>query len=145
MGMILIIISIIVSIIMGIMISIIIIVMNVKTLLINISTISLIHTSSPNGIENINMILTTALPLYRIIIMLSWISLMLLVWMRLMVLMLMMSVLTFMTMMMILIMILMMILTMILMMILMMMLMTIGAGTCPGTKKHTGILGYCPM
>ena len=61
--------------------------------------------------------------------------------------MLMMSVLTFMTMMMILIMILMMILTMILMMILMMMLMMIlmmvGAGTCPGTKKHTGILGYC--
>ena len=49
-----------------------------------------------------------------------------------------------MAMMMILIMILMMILTMILMMILMMMLMMmlmmVGAGTCPGTKKHTGIL-----
>ena len=48
---------------------------------------------------------------------------------------------------MILMMIQMMILTMILMMILMMMLMMIlmmvGAGTCPGTKKHMGILGYC--
>ena len=67
--------------------------------------------------------------------------------MRLMVLMFMMSVLTFMTMILILIMILMMILTMILMMILMMMLMImlmmVGAGTCPGTKKHTGILVYC--
>ena len=49
--------------------------------------------------------------------------------------------------MMILIMILMMILTiipmMILMMMLMMILMMVGAATCPGTKKHTGILGYC--
>merc|ERR1711953_204519 len=103
--------------------------MNVKTLIINISTISLIHTSSPNDIpENIIMIRYNGRAFVRIIFMLS-IPLGLLVWMRLMVLTLMMSVLAFMTMMMILIMILMMMLTMILMMILMMMLMMIGVGT----------------
>ena len=74
---------------------------------------------------SIYMVVTTALPLYRIIIILYWISLMLLAWMRLMALVLMMSVLAFMTMMMILSMILVTIVTMILMMILMM----VGAGT----------------
>merc|ERR1711953_1005615 len=44
--------SIIVSIIISIMINIIIIVMNVNTLIVNISTISLIHTSSMNDIQN---------------------------------------------------------------------------------------------
>merc|ERR1712151_1431449 len=98
--------------------------MNVKTLIINISTISLIHTSSINDIQgSIIMIRYNGRAVVRIIFMFS-IPLGLLVWMRLMVLMLMMSVLTFMTMMMMLIMLLM-ILTMILMMILMMMLMMI--------------------
>merc|ERR1711953_271263 len=85
---IIIIISIIVSIIISIMISIIIIVMNVKTLIINISTISLIHTRSIKDIQySIYVVVTTALPLYQIIIFLHWISLMLLVYMKLMVLM----------------------------------------------------------
>ena len=53
------IIRIIVSIIISIMISIIIIVMNVKTLIINISTIGLIHTSSTNGIEEALLSLDT--------------------------------------------------------------------------------------
>ena len=55
------IVSIIVSIIISIMISIIIIVMNVKTLIINISTLSLIHTSSINDIQN--NIMVRAMPL----------------------------------------------------------------------------------
>jgi len=56
--------SIIVSI---IIISIIIIVMNVTTLIINIRTIGLFLTSGMNGTQNILMILTKALALYRMI------------------------------------------------------------------------------
>ena len=52
----------------NIMISIIIIVMDVKTLTINVSTISLIHTSTINDIQYIiYMVVTLDLPLYRII------------------------------------------------------------------------------
>ena len=56
------------------MISIIIVVMNVGTLIINISAIKI------NDIQySIYMVVTTALPLYRIIIILYQVSLMLLV------------------------------------------------------------------
>merc|ERR1712110_338715 len=91
-----------------------IIINTIVTLIINISTLSLIHTGGTNDIQySIYMVVTTALPVYRIMLMLYWISLTLPVWMRLMVFMLMMNVLIFMTMMMIL----MMILTMILIMV----------------------------
>ena len=84
---IIIIIAIIVGIIISIMVSMITIVTNVNSLIVNVSTISLIYTSSINDIRySIYMVVQTALPFYRIIIILYWISLMLLVWMSLMVL-----------------------------------------------------------
>ena len=70
--------------------------MNVKTLVINIRIISLIHTSSINDIQyKINMLRYNGTAVVTTMWMLYWISLLLLVWKRQTVLVLMMSVLTF--------------------------------------------------